>query len=61
MPGVLIGIKRFGDSVQISFKCTDDYHAIEVYDHLVDGAKKGKVTIDLKKRPGREQRALSTN
>ena len=61
MRGVSIGIKRFGDSVRISLTCDGDYHAIEVYDRLVEAAKKGKVTIDLKKRPGPQQRAPKTS
>ncbi len=48
--GIRIGIKRFGSSVQISFQCEGDYHAIEVYDRLVEAAQTGKVTIDLKER-----------
>ncbi|WP_419759252.1 hypothetical protein [Acidisoma sp.] len=46
--GMRIGIKRAGNTVQISLQCEGDYQAIELYDRLVDAAQKGKVTIDLK-------------
>jgi hypothetical protein len=48
--GMTIGIKRSGSSVQISLQCGGDYHAIELYDRLVEAAKSGSVTIDLKRK-----------
>jgi hypothetical protein len=50
LSGMKIGIKRFGNSVQISLQCDGDYQAIELYDRLVAAAKRGEVTIDLKTR-----------
>ena len=50
LAGMKIGIKRLGSSVQISLQCGGDYHAIELYDRLVDAARRGTVTIDLKAR-----------
>jgi hypothetical protein len=52
LSGMSIGIKRSGSSVQINLKCSGDYQAIELYDRLVEAAQNGKVTIDLKARPG---------
>jgi hypothetical protein len=50
LTGVKVGIKRFGNSVQLTLQCSGDYHAIEVYDRVVEGAQNGKVTIDLNLR-----------
>lgn len=46
--GMRIGIRRYGNNVQISLQCEGDYQAIELYDRLVEAAQQGKVTIDLK-------------
>jgi hypothetical protein len=46
--GIKIGIKRFGNSVQIDLQCNGDYHAVELYDRLVNAAEDGEVRIDLK-------------
>jgi hypothetical protein len=51
MSGISIGITRSGSGVQISLHCGGDYHAIEVYDRLVEAAKKGQITIDLETKP----------
>jgi len=48
--GMKIGIKRLGNSVQISLQCDSDYQAIELYERLVQGAQRGQVSIDLKRR-----------
>ena len=37
--------------MQITLQCDGDYQAIEVYDRLVEAAKRGEVTIDLKAMP----------
>jgi hypothetical protein len=39
MSGIKIGIRRSGNSVQISLQCHSEHHAIEAYDRLVEGAK----------------------
>ena len=46
--GIKIGIKRFGSSVQVNLQCNGDYHAVELYDRLVEAAENGEVRIDLK-------------
>ena len=51
MRGMSIGIRRSGRNVQITLQCDGDYQAIEVYDPLVEAAKRGEVTIDLKAMP----------
>ena len=51
MRGMSIGIKRSRNNVQITLQCDGDYQAIEVYDRLVEAAKRGEVTIDLKATP----------
>jgi hypothetical protein len=48
--GIKIGIRRLGSGVQMSLHCAGDYQAIELYDRLVESARKGKVTIDLRAR-----------
>jgi len=48
--GMRIGIKRIGPKVQIDLQCDGDYQAIELYDRLVEAARKGEMTIDLKTR-----------
>jgi hypothetical protein len=46
--GIKIGIKRFGNSVQINLQCPGDYQSIELYDRLVKAAEAGEIQIDLK-------------
>jgi hypothetical protein len=48
MSSIKIGITRSGNSVQISLQCESEHDAIEAYDRLAEGAKKGEVTIALK-------------
>jgi len=50
LDGMRIGIKRIGASVQIQLQCSCDYQAIELYDYLVEGAQKGEVMIDMRRR-----------
>jgi hypothetical protein len=50
LDGMRIGIKRVGAKVQIQLQCSCDYQAIELYDYLVEGARKGEVTIDMRRR-----------
>jgi len=52
--GIKIGIKRFGCSVQVNLQCNGDYHAVELYDRLVEAAENGEVRIDLKAGPASE-------
>jgi hypothetical protein len=47
---IKIGIRRLGSNVQISLHCGGDYRAIEAYERLVDYARKGEVSIDLRAR-----------
>ena len=48
LPGMKIGIKRFGNRVQINLQCHGDYQAIELYDRLIKAAENGAVEIDLR-------------
>jgi hypothetical protein len=50
LDGMRVGIKRVGSSVQIRLQCSSDYQAIELYDYLVEGAQKGEVMIDMRRR-----------
>ena len=45
--GPKISIKRISESVQISLQCAGEYQAMEVYDRLVEAAKKGEVRLDF--------------
>lgn len=46
--GIGVSVTRASNSVQISFECTDDYSAIELYEHLVRSAQNGHLEIDLR-------------
>ena len=48
--GTKLDIKRLGGNVQINLQCGDDYQAMEIYDRLVEAAKRGELRVDLKMR-----------
>ncbi len=52
-PSAALSIRRIGSAVQIAMTAGSEYLAIEMFDRLVEAARRGSVRLDIGSLPGR--------